>query len=181
MEIIRCPLQMQQWSLAERRQGRTIAFVPTMGYLHEGHLSLLRAGRQRADRLVLSIFVNPTQFGAGEDFDSYPRDLDRDSTLAQPTGVDVIFSPSAPQMYPPGFATQVHLSGLTEGLCGASRAGHFDGVTTVVSKLFGIVQPQLALFGQKDFQQLAVIRQMTSDLNLPIEIVGMPIVRESDG
>ena len=181
MEIIRCPLQMQQWSLAERRQGRTIAFVPTMGYLHEGHLSLLRAGRQRADRLVLSIFVNPTQFGAGEDFDSYPRDLDRDSTLAQPTGVDILFSPSAAQMYPPGFATQVHLSGLTEGLCGASRSGHFDGVTTVVSKLFGIVQPQLALFGQKDFQQLAVIRQMTSDLNLPIEIVGMPIVRESDG
>lgn len=181
MELITDIRDMQERCAALRRTGKSIAFVPTMGYLHEGHLSLLTAGRRRADVLVLSIFVNPTQFGQGEDFDSYPRDLTRDSELAREAGVDFIFAPGAREMYPTWYATYVDVEGLTETLCGASRPGHFRGVTTVVSKLFHIVQPQLAFFGSKDFQQLAVIKRMTADLNLPVEIVGMPIVREVDG
>jgi pantoate--beta-alanine ligase len=181
MEIIRDLRAMQARCSAERLAGRTIAFVPTMGYLHEGHLSLLREGRKRADLLVLSIFVNPTQFGAGEDLETYPRDLGRDVDLARSAGTDLIFAPEAEEMYPPGYATYVEVAGLGEGLCGASRPGHFRGVTTVVSKLFLLVQPQVALFGCKDFQQLAIIRRMTRDLHLPVEIVGMPIVREADG
>ena len=181
METITDVIEMQERCLAHRKEGRRLAFVPTMGYLHEGHLSLLRAGRERGDILVLSIFVNPTQFGVNEDLDAYPRDLERDSDLARSAGVDLLFTPSAASMYPAGYATYVDVGGLTETLCGASRPGHFRGVTTVVTKLFSIVQPHLALFGQKDFQQLAVIRRMTLDLNLPVEIVGMPIVREPDG
>ena len=180
-EIVRSVDEMQQRCLALREAGKRIAFVPTMGWLHEGHLSLLREGRRRGDVLVLSIFVNPTQFGAGEDFDNYPRDLDRDAALAATAGADLIFTPVASDMYPRGYATYVDVEGLTEVLCGASRPGHFRGVTTVVTKLFTIVQPHVALFGQKDFQQLAVIRRMTVDLNLPVEVVGMPIVREADG
>ena len=172
---------MQERSSAARRKGERIAFVPTMGFLHAGHLSLLQEGRRRGDLLVLSIFVNPTQFGAGEDFASYPRDLAADAELARGAGVDVIFAPEAHQMYPAGYATYVDVEGLTETLCGASRPGHFRGVTTVVTKLFNIVAPDVALFGCKDFQQLAVIRCMSADLNLPVEIVGMPIVREPDG
>ncbi|MDY0213667.1 MAG: pantoate--beta-alanine ligase [Desulfuromonadaceae bacterium] len=173
--------EMELRARALRAEGKRIAFVPTMGYLHEGHLSLVRAARNHGEVVVLSIFVNPIQFGAGEDFSSYPRDLSRDSALAAEAGVDIIFAPEAAQMYPAGYATTVHVEGITEILCGASRPGHFDGVTTVVSKLFGIVQPHAALLGMKDFQQLAIVRRMTADLNLPVEIIGMPIVRETDG
>lgn len=181
MEIITDVKEMQARCLAAREAGKRIAFVPTMGYLHNGHRSLLDEGRKCGDLLVLSIFVNPTQFGQGEDFESYPRDLTRDAALAEGAGVDWIFAPEARQMYPRGYATYVDVEGLTDTLCGRSRPGHFRGVTTVVSKLFLIVQPHVALFGCKDFQQLAVIRRMTTDLNLPVEIVGMPIVREADG
>jgi len=173
--------EMQRFALEQKRQGRRIAFVPTMGFLHQGHASLLREGRRRGDLLVLSIFVNPTQFGPNEDLDRYPRNLEGDCALAEQCGVDVVFAPTAGGMYPPGFQTTVSLGPLTEPLCGASRPGHFNGVAVVVTKLFGIVQPDLALFGTKDFQQLAVIRQMTADLNLAVEVVGMPIVREPDG
>jgi pantoate--beta-alanine ligase len=172
---------MQQTILALKRLGKQISFVPTMGFLHEGHASLLREGRKRGDILVLSIFVNPAQFGPGEDLDSYPRNLEQDCILAESCGTDLVFAPTASGMYPPGFQTTVTLGPLTEPLCGASRPGHFNGVAVVVTKLFGIVQPDVALFGKKDFQQLAIIRQMTADLNLPVTIIGMPIVRESDG
>jgi len=182
MEILADPQQMQQRALAARRQGERIAFVPTMGYLHEGHLSLLREGRRRGDLLVLSIFVNPTQFGLNEDLASYPRNLERDTQLAREDGVDLLYLPDSASMYPAGYATWVEVDeSLTDTLCGRIRPGHFRGVTTVVSKLFQIVQPEVALFGSKDFQQLAIIRRMTADLNMPVEIVGMPIVREEDG
>ena len=172
---------MQNLSRAAHRSGRTIALVPTMGFLHDGHASLLREGRRRGDLLVLSIFVNPTQFGVGEDFEAYPRDLARDRAVAEGAGVDVIFAPPAGEMYPAGYQTYVDVERLTLPLCGASRPGHFRGVTTVVSKLLNIVQPDVALFGAKDYQQLAVIRRMVADLNMPVEVVGMPIVREDDG
>ncbi len=181
MEILHTVQEMQSWSRAARQDGRRISFVPTMGFLHQGHLSLLQEGRKRGDLLALSIFVNPTQFGQGEDFEDYPRDLQHDSELAAAAGVDVIFAPSAAEMYPKGYASYVQVEGLTETLCGASRPGHFRGVCTVVSKLFNIIQPHVAIFGNKDFQQLAVIRRMTADLNLPVDIVGMPIFREPDG
>jgi pantoate--beta-alanine ligase len=172
---------MQSISLEARKKGDRIAFVPTMGYLHEGHASLMEEGRRRSDLLVASIFVNPTQFGPGEDFEKYPRDMERDSDIAAAAGVDIIFAPSASEMYPDGFQSWVDVGVLTEPLCGASRPGHFRGVTTVVCKLLNIVQPDQALFGRKDYQQLAVIRRMAADLNMPVEIVGMPIVREPDG
>ena len=181
MNIIQSISTMQQLAMAARAENRSLVLVPTMGFLHDGHLSLLREGRKRADLLVLSIFVNPTQFGQGEDFSDYPRDLRRDSALAETAGVDIIFAPSVSDMYPADYATYVTVEAITEKLCGASRPGHFRGVTTVVSKLFNIVQPHSAIFGAKDFQQLVVIRRMTSDLNLPIEIIGMPIQREADG
>lgn len=181
MDIITSAKEMQQRTLREKSLGRSIAFVPTMGYLHAGHLSLLEEGRKRADLLVLSIFVNPTQFGQGEDYQDYPRDLEQDSVLAQTAGVDIIFAPPTRDMYPSDYATYINVEGITETLCGASRPGHFRGVTTVVTKLFNLVQPDIALFGTKDFQQLAVVRRMTLDLNLPIEIIGMPIFREPDG
>src|SRR6185369_2662332 len=181
MKLIESVDEMQQLSLQTRGEGKSIALVPTMGYLHAGHGSLMHEGRKRCDLLVTSIFVNPTQFGAGEDLDKYPRDMERDRAIAAAEGVDVIFAPGAGEMYPSGFQTWVDVDRLSLPLCGASRPGHFRGVTTVVCKLFSIVQPTLALFGMKDFQQLAVIRRMTADLNLPVEIVGMPIVREADG
>lgn len=181
MKLIQDVQEMQQTVLGLKRQGKRIAFVPTMGFLHEGHASLLREGRRRGDVLVLSIFVNPTQFGINEDLDSYPRNLEGDCALAEACGVDLVFAPTAAGMYPPGFQTTVALGPLTKPLCGASRPGHFNGVAVVVTKLFNIVQPDCALFGNKDFQQLAIIRQMTADLNLPVEIIGMPIVREQDG
>ncbi len=181
MQIITSIKEMREISRKAGADGGTIAFVPTMGFLHEGHASLLREGRKRGDLLVLSIFVNPTQFGAGEDFEAYPRNLDRDAGIAGQAGVDVIFAPDAREMYPRGYQTYVNVETLTLPLCGASRPGHFRGVTTVVAKLFNIVAPRVALFGEKDFQQLAVIRRMAADLDMAVDIVGMPIVREADG
>ncbi len=181
MKIITSVSEMQQWSAVVRAAGETISFVPTMGFLHQGHLSLLEEGRKRGDKLILSIFVNPTQFGQGEDFEDYPRDLKQDRQLAEQAEVDVIFFPDTKVMYPSGYATYIDVEGITDTLCGASRPGHFRGVCTIVSKLFNIVQPHNAIFGNKDFQQLAVIRRMTLDLNLPVDIIGMPIFRERDG
>ncbi len=181
MQIIESVVQMQEMALAARRAGEEVALVPTMGYLHDGHASLMRAGRKRDGLLVASIFVNPTQFGRNEDLSTYPRDLERDTRVAERAGVDLLFVPTADDIYPPGFQTYVNVEELSLPLCGASRPGHFRGVTTVVCKLFNIIQPTVAFFGNKDFQQLAVIRQMVRDLNMPVEIVGMPIVRESDG
>ena len=172
---------MQQRSQALRRQGRAIALVPTMGYLHEGHLSLVRIGRERADDLVVSIFVNPTQFGPGEDLEDYPRDIERDLDLLRREGVDAVFAPENDAVYGPDFQTYVKLDALSNHLCGLSRPVHFRGVATVVCKLFNMVQPHVAVFGEKDFQQLVVIRQMAADLNFDIEIVGGPTVREADG
>jgi pantoate--beta-alanine ligase len=181
MHIISAIEEMQQTALSLKRQGKTIAFVPTMGYLHEGHASLLREGRKRGDILVLSIFVNPIQFGKNEDLDRYPRDRDRDCRTAEACGVDIVFTPYSTAMYPPCFQTGVTVRELSLPLCGAIRPGHFDGVATVVAKLFSIVQADVALFGRKDYQQLAVIRRMAADLNLPVQVLGMPIVREADG
>lgn len=178
MIVIESVAQMQQF--ARERRGE-IALVPTMGYLHEGHASLMTEARRRAKTVVVSIFVNPTQFGVNEDLDSYPRDLERDKKVAAAAGVDVIFAPKAADMYPEGYQSYLNVEELTTHLCGASRPGHFRGVTTVVAKLFNIVMPTLAVFGKKDFQQLAVIRRMVKDFNFDIEIVGMPIVREGDG
>lgn len=181
MEIISTIEEMQQTALSLKRQGRIIALVPTMGYLHEGHASLLREGRKRGDILALSIFVNPIQFGQNEDLGRYPRDRERDCRIAEACGVDIVFTPDSTDMYPPGFQTGVTVRELSLPLCGASRPGHFDGVATVVAKLFNIVQPDVALFGRKDYQQLAVIRRLAADLNLPVQVVGMPIIREADG
>ena len=161
--------------------GGRVGLVPTMGYLHEGHLSLVRRAREECDHVVVSIFVNPTQFGPREDLSKYPRDLDRDLSLLEPLGVDLVWMPTAESMYPPGYQTWVEVEGITRPLEGSMRPGHFRGVTTVVAKLFNAVQPHKAYFGQKDAQQAAVIRQMTRDLNFPIEIVVCPIVREPDG
>ncbi|GIW39462.1 MAG: pantothenate synthetase [Candidatus Binatia bacterium] len=181
MEILRAIDDMRGWSERERLARRRIAFVPTMGYLHRGHLQLVSEARRRAERVVVSIFVNPIQFGPGEDFDRYPRDLERDERLAREAGTDVLFVPELREMYPPGFETHVEVERATRRLCGASRPGHFRGVTTVLTKLFHIVQPHVAVFGEKDFQQLAVVRRMVRDLDFGIEIVGVPTVREEDG
>ena len=159
-----------------------MGLVPTMGALHEGHLSLIRIARQRADRVVVSLFVNPLQFGPKEDLDRYPRDFERDRALCEGEGADALFAPDAAGMYPPGFCTRVDVTGaLTSGLCGVRRPGHFSGVATVVTKLFTICEPDVAVFGQKDAQQAAVIRRFTRDLDLPVEVVVAPIVREPDG
>ncbi len=181
MEIISDPRDMQAISLAWRKADQKIVLVPTMGYFHEGHLSLMRYGREQGDRLVVSLFVNPTQFGPREDLDRYPRDLERDKALARQVGVDLLFTPDSPRMYPEGYQTFVSVEELSRGLCGASRPGHFRGVATVVLKLFNLIQPHLAVFGEKDYQQLAVIKRLVLDLNLPMEVVGRPIVREADG
>ncbi len=157
------------------------AFVPTMGFLHKGHLALVKEGFKHGDRVVVSIFVNPTQFGPNEDFESYPRNMEQDINVLEKEGVDIIFTPSAGDLYTEGFQTSVQLENLPNHLCGITRPGHFQGVATVVTKLFNIVKPDYALFGQKDFQQLAVIRRMVKDLNLDVEIIGVPTVRETDG
>ena len=181
MEIVSDPRDMQAVSLAWRELGQRIALVPTMGYFHEGHLSLMRYGREQGDRLVVSLFVNPTQFGPAEDLSRYPRDLERDENLAREAGVDVLYTPAAAAMYPEGYQTYVSVEELSRTLCGASRPGHFRGVATVVLKLFHQVLPHLAIFGEKDYQQLAVIKRMAADLNVPVAVVGRPIVREADG
>lgn len=164
-----------------RKEGRTIGFVPTMGALHEGHLSLIRTARKHTDVVVVSVFVNPLQFGPKEDFEKYPRDFKHDEELAKTAGADIVFHPSAKEMYPDGFATHVSVKGLTDGLCGSSRPGHFEGVATVVAKLFGIVKPDMAYFGQKDAQQSIVIKKMVEDLNMGIEVKILPTVRHEDG
>jgi len=180
-EIVRDPREMRARIEDLRRDGRRIAVVPTMGALHEGHLTLLRAARARADIVVLTIFVNPTQFGPNEDLARYPRDEAGDLAKARTCGIDLAFCPEASVMYPPGAQTFVEVRELQQPLCGASRPGHFAGVATIVTKLFHITNPHLAVFGEKDYQQLAVIRRMVRDLDMGIEIVGVPIVRESDG
>jgi pantoate--beta-alanine ligase len=166
---------------AARREGKSVGLVPTMGFFHEGHRSLMRAARANHDLVVTTIFVNPLQFGENEDLAGYPRDLVADTAAAEAEGVDVLFVPSVPEMYPEPTVTTVHVAALTEGLCGAARPTHFDGVTTVVAKLFSIVGPSTAYFGRKDFQQLAVVRRMATDLDLPVQVVGCPLVREPDG
>ena len=181
MEIIRSVAEMSAWSRRMRQTGRTICLVPTMGFFHAGHLELMRQGRREADRLVVSLFVNPTQFGPKEDYSRYPRDLERDAGLAEEEKADILFVPGNNDMYPDGFQTSVRGGRLTEILCGAQRPGHFDGVATVVAKLFNIIRPQSAIFGEKDFQQLAVIRRLVQDLNFDVSVLGHAIVRENDG
>jgi pantoate--beta-alanine ligase len=181
MEIIERIKDMQAYSQDLRVEGKVISFVPTMGYLHEGHLSLMREGRKRADVLVVSVFVNPTQFGPAEDLSKYPRDFERDRAMMEKVGVDVVFAPTVEEMYPDGYQTYVDVDEVTRNLCGATRPGHFRGVATVCAKLFHCVLPHIALFGRKDFQQLRVIERMVKDMNMDVGIIGMPIVRESDG
>ncbi|OGP50921.1 MAG: pantoate--beta-alanine ligase [Deltaproteobacteria bacterium RBG_13_43_22] len=181
MEIIRDIEKMQSRAEKTRQGGKRIALVPTMGALHEGHLALMDYGREKANLLVVSIFVNPIQFGPKEDFEKYPRDLQKDSRLTEKRGVDLIFSPEIKAFYPEFFQTYVTVEKVTQNLCGASRPGHFRGVTTVVCKLFNIVKPHLAIFGQKDFQQLIAIQQMVEDLHMDVEVVGRPTIREDDG
>ncbi len=181
VKIIETVKEMQAFSEALRNRGKKIAFVPTMGFFHEGHLNLMREGRKRGDCVVVSIYVNPTQFGPNEDFSRYPRDFERDRKLAEGVGVDVIFYPSNEEMYPEHYQTYVTVEGVTDNLCGLSRPGHFRGVATVCAKLFNMVKPHVAIFGQKDFQQLTVIKRMVQDLNMDLEIVGMPTTRETDG
>lgn len=181
MQVIDTVAALRQHLAGERAHGNCIGLVPTMGYLHAGHLSLVRAARQECDVVVMSIFVNPRQFGPQEDLESYPRDMERDLALARDAGVDVAFTPDVDEVYPSGYQTEVTVSTLTQPLCGASRPGHFTGVTTVVAKLFNMVGPDRAYFGQKDYQQATVIRRMVTDLNMPLTIVVCPIVREDDG
>lgn len=181
MIIVKTIKQIRQAVAGQKKRGKRIGFVPTMGALHEGHLSLIRLAKKHSDFVVVSIFVNPTQFGPKEDYKKYPRNLKKDAALCQTAGADLIFSPNVKEVYPEGFSTFINVEGLTQGLCGASRPGHFRGVATVVAKLFNIIQPEVAIFGQKDAQQLAVIRRMVKDLDLPVKIIGAPIVRERDG
>jgi len=181
MRVISSVAALRQYLGEQRIAGKQIGLVPTMGFLHDGHLSLVRAARQRCAVVVMSIFVNPKQFGPNEDFESYPRDMARDLRLARQGGVDVVFTPDVSEVYPEGFQSEVSVRGLTEVLCGASRPGHFNGVTTVVAKLFHMVGPDRAYFGQKDYQQAAVIERMVRDLNMPLTVVVCPIVREPDG
>lgn len=181
METITTVRAMQQWADARRTAGQRIGFVPTMGYLHAGHLSLVHEARRRSDGVVVSIFVNPLQFGANEDLTRYPSDIPRDTRLLAVAGTEVLFLPEANEMYPPAAQTTVVVDRLTRGLCGASRPTHFRGVTTVVAKLFNIVKPHVAVFGRKDYQQYVVIKRMVADLDFDIEVVGAPLVREPDG
>ena len=181
LKVIESVKAMQSHCERLRLAGKKISFVPTMGYFHEGHLSLMKEARRTADHVVVSIYVNPTQFGPKEDFSKYPRDFDRDAAMAKSVGVDVIFFPPNSEMYPEGYQTYVNVEKVTQNLCGLSRPGHFRGVTTVCCKLFNIVKPHSAIFGRKDYQQLAAIKRMVADLNMDLEIVGMPTFREPDG
>lgn len=181
VQVIRTVAEVRAQVARWRADGLTVGLVPTMGALHDGHLTLVREAGKRADRVVVSIFVNPTQFGPNEDFERYPRREDQDRALLASAGADVLFAPGITEIYPPGFATTVTVSGLTEGLCGPLRPGHFAGVATVVAKLLLQVLPDVALFGEKDYQQLQVIRRLTRDLDIPVTIEGVPTVREADG
>ena len=181
MRIVESALEMQQAALALRAQGRRIGFVPTMGNLHDGHLSLVRIAKKHSDVVVVSIFVNPTQFGPNEDFAAYPRTFEADRAMCEAEGVDLVFYLSVPDMYPAGASVSLTENSLSRTLCGAARPGHFDGVCTVVAKLFNIVLPHVAVFGEKDAQQLRVIRRMVRDLRFPVEIVSGPTAREADG
>ena len=181
MHVLANPSEMRAWSRAERARGRRIGFVPTMGFLHEGHLRLVDRARERTDRVVMSIFVNPLQFGAGEDFTTYPRDVERDKKLASERGIECLFLPDADAMYPADPLVRVHPGPMADGLEGAARAGHFAGVLTVVAKLFHLVEPDIAVFGRKDFQQAMLVRRMVDDLNFALEVDVAPTVRELDG
>jgi len=181
MEVLRTIADLRGWREERRRVVETVGFVPTMGYLHRGHLALMEEAKRRANQVVVSIFVNPKQFGAGEDLDKYPRDLERDLRLCQEVDVDAVFIPEGPEMYPPGFQTRVLVERLSQNLCGRYRPDFFPGVATVVTKLFCLVQPDVAVFGEKDYQQLVVVRQLSRDLHLGVEVVGHPTVREEDG
>jgi len=181
LERIEDPNDFQKICWDWRRRGARVALVPTMGFFHEGHLSLMRWARENADKVAVSLFVNPTQFGPNEDLESYPRNLEGDALLAAGEGVDALFAPQADAMYPPGAATRVEVPSLARHLCGASRPTHFRGVCTVVAKLFLLAMPHVAVFGEKDWQQVAILRRMAEDLNFPIRIEGRPIVREADG
>ncbi len=172
---------IRAWSRGRRAQGETVALVPTMGYLHEGHMALVARARECADRVVVSIFVNPTQFGPGEDLDRYPRDPERDRRMCEEAGVAAVFAPAPAELYPPGYQTYVTVEEVSKPLCGASRPGHFRGVATVVLKLFHAVEPDVAVFGEKDYQQLQVVRRMVRDLDVPVRIEAVPTVREPDG
>lgn len=181
MEVLRSTDEMHKWREQRFRKGQIVGFVPTMGYLHQGHLALMDKALRRAEQVVVSIFVNPTQFSPGEDFDQYPRDLQRDIELCRELGVHAVYAPEVKEMYPPGFQTQVLVGQLTQNLCGLHRSDFFSGVTLVVTKLFCAVRPHLAVFGEKDFQQLVVVKRLSTDLNLGVEIIPHPIVREADG
>ena len=181
MQIIATPAEMQEASRGFHREGKTVALVPTMGYLHEGHLSLVDRAKELGDVVVLSIFVNPTQFGAGEDLEKYPRNFERDCAMCEARGVDIVFAPTPEAMYPEGFSTWVEETSLSLPLCGKSRPGHFKGVTTVVAKLLNIVLADAAVFGRKDAQQALVIRRMARDLNMPVAIDIAPLIRDDDG
>lgn len=181
MKLVDSVSRMSMLSRILKKEGKSIGFVPTMGYLHEGHMGLVKVAKKHTDVVVMSIFVNPLQFGPKEDYECYPRDFKHDEKIANEAGVDIIFYPSVKEMYPEGYATYVEVERLTGGLCGASRPGHFRGVTTVVAKLFEIVKPDVAYFGQKDAQQAAVIGKMARDLNMSVEIKTIAIVREKDG
>lgn len=181
MELITNIKEMRQFSSDAKKAGKSIVFVPTMGCLHEGHASLLKKGRGLGDVLAMSIFVNPAQFGPKEDYASYPRDLEGDMELAKANSVDVVFNPVAEEMYPDNFQTAIEVKKLDNHLCGVSRPGHFKGVATVVAKLFNIVKPDIAVFGEKDYQQLLIIKKMVQDLNMDVTVAGMPVIREGDG
>lgn len=181
MLVCRTVREIREFTNKARSEGKTVGLVPTMGYFHEGHLSLMREAKKRCDVVVISLFVNPLQFGPKEDLGVYPRDFDRDCAMAMSVGVDAVFAPGKDDMYPKGYNSFVEITGITDKLCGLSRPGHFRGVTTVVAKLFNIVRPNQAFFGQKDAQQALVIEKMVRDLNMDLEIVTLPIVREADG
>jgi pantoate--beta-alanine ligase len=181
MRIIRTVKEMHSYSESFRKAGKTLSLVPTMGFLHEGHLSLMREAKKKSDVLVVSVFVNPIQFGPGEDYDAYPRNFERDREMVEAIGCDCIYAPKVSEMYPDGYQTSVQVDKVIKNLCGTTRPTHFNGVTTVVAKLFNAVKPHLSIFGEKDFQQLIVIKRMVFDLNMDIDVIGMPIVREEDG
>ncbi|MRH30072.1 pantoate--beta-alanine ligase [Microbacterium sp. SYP-A9085] len=181
MRVLRTAAEVRAAVAGARARNARVGLVPTMGAFHDGHISLMRAARDAHDLVVVSLFVNPTQFGPAEDLAAYPRDEQRDARIAEQAGVDILFAPSVAEMYPHGFSTTIHVSGLTDVMDGAARPGHFDGVATVVAKLFAIVGPDAAYFGQKDAQQVLVVRRVARDLNLPVRVVGCPIVREPDG